>query len=49
MNKDNLEKYYQSVLPTTPAIAKQLTEKSEFIEIGKNELLIKENKINDKS
>jgi CRP-like cAMP-binding protein len=49
MNRENLEKYYQSVLPMSLATAKQLTEKSEFIEIGKNELLIKENKISDKS
>jgi CRP-like cAMP-binding protein len=49
MNKEILEKYYQSILPITLDIAKQLTEKFEFIEIAKNELLLKENRISDKS
>jgi CRP-like cAMP-binding protein len=49
MNKENLEKYYQSVLPMSLDTAKRLTEKSEFIEIAKNELLLKENTISDKT
>ena len=49
MNKENLEKYYQSVLPMTLDTAKQLTEKSEFIEIAKNELLLKENRVSKKT
>lgn len=49
MNKENLEKYYQYVLPMTLDRAKQLTEKYEFIEIDKNEFLLKENRISEKS
>jgi CRP-like cAMP-binding protein len=49
MNKENLEKYYQSVLPMTLDTAKQLTEKYEFIEIAKNKFLLKENKISETS
>jgi CRP-like cAMP-binding protein len=49
MNKENLEKYYQSVLPMTLDTAKQLTEKYEFIEIAKNKFLLKENKISKTS
>lgn len=49
MNKENLEKYYQSILSISLDTAKQMTEKFEYIEIDKNELLLKENKISDKN
>ena len=49
MDRENLEKYYQSVLPMTLDTVKQLTNKSEFIGIPKNTLLLKENTISKKS
>lgn len=49
MNKENLEKYYQSVSPMSSETAKRLTEKSQFIEMAKNEILLKENTISDRS
>lgn len=49
MNKENLEKYYQSILSISLDTAKQMTEKFEYIEIDKNELLLKENRISDKN
>jgi len=49
MNKENLEKYYQSILSISLDTAKQMTEKFEYIEVDKNELLLKENKISDKN
>ena len=45
MNKEKLQKYMQSVYPMTLEKARQLTEKYEFSEIAKNELILKENKI----
>lgn len=49
MNKENLEKYYQSILSISLDTAKQMTEKFEYIEVDKNELLLKENRISDKN
>jgi CRP-like cAMP-binding protein len=45
MHKQKLEKYIQSLLPMSPEKASQVSEKFTSIEILKNDLLIKENKI----
>jgi len=45
MNREILEKYIQSLLPMPTDKAKLFAEKFDFLEISKNEFLLKENKI----
>ena len=45
MNKENLVKYFQSVLPMSPDVALRLCEKFQYQEVEKGTYLLKENKI----